>query len=67
MKRLLAIRFMSASCSLLAVTMLVYDIANHRSGIDENHGYFIVTLILIGSALELVRSELIDLRKKLGE
>jgi hypothetical protein len=67
MKRLVAIRFISASCIVLAAVVLLFDIANHKHGFGDGHGYFITTMLLITSALELVRSELTDLRKKLDE
>ena len=67
MKRLSAIRLISAICVLLVFTMFALDIVNSKQGIGADHGYFIITLILITSALELVRSELAALHKKLSE
>jgi hypothetical protein len=66
MKRLVAIRFISVVCLLLAVIMLSLDVMNRKQETNDVHGYFIITMILITSALELVRSELAELRKKLG-
>ncbi len=67
MKRLFAIRFISAGCLLLAFTMGIIDIVNWRQDTGDDHGFVIITLLLIASSLELIRAELAALRKKLDD
>lgn len=58
---------LSAGCSALAALMLVLDVVNHNNSLSEGHGLFIITMLLIAAALELIRSELVSLHQKLED